>query len=340
MAQSTDVSEYNPLLKSITPPIPIIPLYKSIIVTSDHYTKSLRKRLGEIEMRPQLDLTDATLHPYCLQSDVQVHNALYLGTKNSASNSLPAGEKKVTIGIYAQLQLGVRFLDFEVTTLNSELQIVCNGIPLMTGKKLFEILKRFVDEQNERHNKLGEKILLNFRECECKHFYLLPTLELLSDLIKELPPSYLVKREDITENLSEMDGVFIIFGPIDLNLALNGTHAMFNWGSNLLVKVQPRFNGDPSCILQWITHQKRDKFEAFPIPSPQYGNLVWLDISDPLYRGEASHEVGSMKDGGLLFPTEAARFNIISFGSLNSMEITLYMKCYRRQCKNISAVVC
>ena len=307
--------------------IPLMPQYKAILYTHNKYIRDLKKRqLKDKFFEPELE-KEATC--YWHNPAVHIYNALYFGTKNSASNRIPNADYKIKLGIAAQLYLGVRFLDFEITTFERTLWVVCGGGYAMHGDELFTILKAFVDNQRVQGNLLKEKIILNFREHGCVKGHLMPTWELLSacliryfDLGHIPGYVYLVSRADCHKLLRDMIGVFIILAPEDLNLALD-QYYHYNWRSNSVVKVEPKFNGSNDCILQWANMQEVRGYDEFP---KFRGELVWLDISDPFYTGTANHEIQSMRDGKLLYPDEKPRFNIISFGSLCSNDVTKFLK--------------
>ena len=316
--------------------IPTIPQHKAILFASDKYTAGLKRKLSrestldeEPQKRDGILRVDSENSPFVNDPRLAIFDSLYLGTKNSASNKIPDLEYKISIGIAAQLNLGVRFLDFEITTFDCQLWIVCGNKLAMLGAELFNILKVFVDQQSLAGNTLKEKILLNFREHSSGMSNLMPTWELLSNLIlkffvRENPlTNYVVPSYYSKVFLRDMVGVFIIFAPDDLNLALDDEFSHLNWGSDFIEKVTPNFNGSNDCILQWANMQEIRNYEDFP---PVHEKLVWLDISDPGYKGTARHEIQSLEDGKLLYPIEKSRFNIISFGSLGSTDVIKFLK--------------
>ena len=266
---------------------------------------------------------DSELHPSNPRENIFLRDGLFFGTKHSASNK--GVGNKVSIGIAAQLSLGVRFLDFEVTTWNQQLWVVSGqGVLLMTGEKLFSILFEFMNE----NILFDEKVILNFREYKCENYVLLPTLELLSDLILTAPFRF-VHKSQYWNYLSAMRGTFILFAPQDMDFAL-GNCCMYNWGENSLAKIQPSFNGDPCCVLRWGHLQRIRGYNQFWNYNRDSSRLVWLDICDPLYRGGIGHEFRSIRDAGLLFPSGDARFNIICFSSISANNIREYMLEYNR----------
>ena len=314
---------------------PIIPQFEAIMYVNEKYTSDLRKRLSreksceETQKKDGILSVDEDIRAFMFSPNVLICDALYLGTKNSASNRVQNADYKITIGIGAQLHFGVRFLDFEITTFERVLWVVCSGKLAMLGTELFQILKGFADNQRLAGNHLEEKIILNFREHERGFGCLMPTWELLGDLIihlfepNRLGTQYFVSKHHRGELLKDMVGVFIILAPEDLDLALDDNYSNLNWRSDSIVKVAPKFNGGNDCILQWANLQEVNNYNDFPENSRQ---LVWLDISDPNYKGNANHEIQSMHDGKLLYPDIKPRFNVISFGNLNSTNVNKFLK--------------
>lgn len=320
MALKSYYSPSNPI-----PPLPsaqCVPIIHNFDTLYATHTSYINKHLRKDDHCDGIS-ADANLHPCSPPSNTFLRDGMFFGTYQSASNC--GSGRKVSIGVEAQLHLGVRFLDFEVTTCNYELCVV-NGLGelLMTGQKLFSIFGKFLAEMG---NSFDEKIILNFREHRCENYVLLPTLELLADLIRSNP--YFVHRSQHRNYLSKMRGVFIVFGPTDLNIAL-GAHSLYNWGESFLSRIHPVFRGDPSCIIRWADLERVQNYEEFRKRNLDGSRLVWLDISDPLYPGEMGHEFSSIRDVGLLFPTEEARFNIISFSSICANDIRDFMLSYKR----------
>lgn len=320
------ISEYpQPHPLPSTKCVPIIHNFSALCSSAKTFIDSKKRELKAKRVSYDGISADSRSHSSD-GSDIFLKDGLFLGTNHSASNS--GRGQKVSIGIEAQLHLGVRFLDFEITTRDFQLCVVnSQGEYLMTGEKLFSKLWKFLSDKEN----FDEKIILNFREHKCENYVLLPTLELLAVLILSNPSIFVLKSQ-YKNRLSAMKGVFILFGPQGLNLALGG-YSSYNWGDDSLTRIQPMCDGKPSCILSWVDLQRFYNYDAFPNWNQHSSRLVWLDISDPLYRGEAGHEFSSIRDAGLLFPNEEARFNIISFSSICANEIQDFIARYSRLSK-------
>ena len=299
--------------------IPRIPYHQSI--------RYISQKLTANEFVPPAK-TDAIRHPLSLANEeLIITEALYLGTKDSLSYL--SGRKRGTFDLRDQLILGVRFFDFEVSTHGGELWVYSDGKPVMEGLKLFRILLQFVDTLFKLHQyPIYEKILLHFREFECPDMNLMPTLELLGELIVSqfLTPlkRYAVGIFDGGKTLDKIEGAFIIFGPKDLDLALGDNHN-FNWGHGCLYKMAPEFDGQVDSVIDWGTLEKY-KFSDRKIDPKK---LVWLDIFDPKYKGRPGHEFHSLDDIAMVYPTGKVKFNIISFVSLTPDNVKRFISKYK-----------
>ena len=308
--------------------IPQIPHLKSIHYITQKLTNQLPPVIHYPVQRPPVRHVRVP-HPLStLDEELLITEALYLGTKDSLSYL--SGRKRGTFDLRDQLYHGVRFFDFEVTTREKELWFMCDGRPVEEGAKIFEILVEFATTLFDKHKyPIYEKILLNFREFDCPEKHILPTLELLSDLIIEQflqAPRCLAAHMGIdgSEILEKMRGVFIIFGPKDLDFALGENAHYYNWGTETLFKIEPEFNGENESVMAWGSIEKYN-FDRYI----DTRKLVWLNIYDPKFVGRPGHEFHSLDDIGFIYPKGIVRFNIISFGSLTSENVDRFFVRYK-----------
>ena len=312
--------EFGPVSLAYPEKPPQIPHLKSI----RYITQKLTNQLPPVSHDP-------VQHPLSsLAEELKITEALYLGTKDSLSYL--SGRKRGTFDLREQLYHGVRFFDFEVTTREKKLWFMCDGRPVKEGAKIFEILVEFATILFDQYKYLiYEKILLNFREFDCPDKHILPTLELLSDLIFEhflQAPRCLAAHKGIhgSEILEKMKGVFIIFAPKDLDFALGENAHYYNWGNETLLKIEPEFDGEIESVMTWGSIEK---YNFQPNRDIDTRKLVWLNIYDPKFVGRPGHEFHSLDDIGFVYPKGKVRFNIISFGSLTSENVDRFFLRYK-----------